>query len=122
MSTRFKIIAHFDCALDGIFPATDIFSAFFVNVFKRTVKNLFSVQDLNLHKGVTFLLVEYKNRQEDFGHWENKMAKQNSSSCIVHVRLTINYKNSSISVRGCANIFQLLQLACTAPEMIPTPK
>ena len=71
MSTRFKIIAYFDYALDGIFPAANAFSAFFVNVFKRTV-NLFLVQDLNLHTGVTFLLVEYKNRPIDVGHWEHK--------------------------------------------------
>ena len=32
------MIAHVNYALDGIFPAADIFSAFFVNVFKRTIK------------------------------------------------------------------------------------
>ena len=35
---KISIIADLDYALDGIFPAADFFSAFFVNIFKRTVK------------------------------------------------------------------------------------
>ena len=38
MSTRFKLLLISTHVLDGIFPTADVFSAFFVNVFKRTIK------------------------------------------------------------------------------------